>query len=131
MNYIIIVCKTVTFLIPCCLVEAEALVFYPTMWQYTMCKQILEMDDFVTHTVICHLKFSFMIGCVWFKVANNHNPNFGKMMKEMTEIFATIEESETSQFILVKGAAGIGKTVLLPEVAYRWGKQLFLFSTKA
>ena len=36
------------------------------------------------------------------------------------------ENSEKPRFILIEGAPGIGKTVLLKEIAYRWGKKLLL-----
>ena len=40
---------------------------------------------------------------------------------------ATKEESgENPCFVLIEGAPGIGKTVLLKEIAYRWGKKLLL-----
>jgi len=52
----------------------------------------------------------------------------GKVTKEMMEILALLEEWEKSQFIMIEGAPGIGKSVLLREITYRWGKkQLLLF----
>ena len=45
--------------------------------------------------------------------------------KELTEILAPLEQSKDPQFILIEGAPGIGKSILLKEIAYRWGiKQL-------
>ena len=48
-----------------------------------------------------------------------------KATKEIEEILAPLEKSKESAFILIEGAPGIGKSVLLKEIAYRWGdKQL-------
>ena len=46
--------------------------------------------------------------------------------KELTEILAPLEQSNEPQFILIEGAPGIGKSILLKEIAYRWGnKKIF------
>ena len=42
--------------------------------------------------------------------------------KEIKEILAPLENSEEPCFILVEGAPGIGKSVLLKEIAYKWAK---------
>ena len=48
-----------------------------------------------------------------------------KATKKIEEILAPLESSKESAFILIEGAPGIGKSVLLKEIAYRWGaKQL-------
>ena len=46
--------------------------------------------------------------------------------EELTEILAPLEQSKSPQFVLIEGAPGIGKSVLLKEIAYRWGKRLLL-----
>ena len=46
--------------------------------------------------------------------------------KEITEIFAPLEQSKDPQFILIEGAPGIGKSILLKEIAYRWGNKQLL-----
>ena len=46
--------------------------------------------------------------------------------EELTEILAPLEQSEGPQFVLIEGVPGIGKSVLLKEIAYRWGKGLLL-----
>ena len=47
--------------------------------------------------------------------------------KEITDILAPLESKESqSRFILIEGAPGIGKSVLLKEIAYRWGKKQLL-----
>ena len=46
--------------------------------------------------------------------------------KEIKEILAPLENSEDSCYILIEGAPGIGKSVLLKEIAYRWGKKELL-----
>ena len=49
-----------------------------------------------------------------------------KVTKEVAKILALLETSNDPQFILIEGAPGIGKTVLLKEIAYRWGNQQIL-----
>ena len=49
-----------------------------------------------------------------------------KITKEVAEILAPLDPSDNPQFILIEGAPGIGKTVLLREIAYLWGKQQIL-----
>ena len=46
--------------------------------------------------------------------------------KEIEEILAPLENNTKSAVILIEGAPGIGKSVLLKEIAYKWGdnKQL-------
>ena len=46
--------------------------------------------------------------------------------KEIKEILAPLENSEDPCYILIEGAPGIGKSVLLKEIAYRWGKRELL-----
>jgi len=50
--------------------------------------------------------------------------------KELTEILAPLEQSKDPQFILIEGAPGIGKSVLLKEIAYRWGNKQLLKTFK-
>ena len=49
-----------------------------------------------------------------------------KVTKEVAEILAPLETSDDPQFILIKGAPGIGKSLLLKHVAYRWSIQQIL-----
>ena len=46
--------------------------------------------------------------------------------KEIEEILAPLEKGKESAFILIEGAPGIGKTVLLKEIAYRWANKELL-----
>ena len=62
---------------------------------------------------------------------DSHQPlqevlNTSKVTKEFEEILAPLETSNDPQFILIEGAPGIGKSALLKEIAYRWGKQEIL-----
>ena len=50
----------------------------------------------------------------------------GRITKDIKEILAPLEENEEASFVLIEGAPGIGKSTLLKEVAYRWGKQHLL-----
>ena len=52
--------------------------------------------------------------------------NTKKITKEVAEILSSLETSDHFQFILVEGAPGIGKSLLLKEIAYHWGKQQIL-----
>ncbi|XP_065918941.1 protein NLRC5-like [Dysidea avara] len=57
---------------------------------------------------------------------DDHASHVSKVTKEVTKILAPLEEREDPQFIMIEGAPGIGKSVLLREIAYRWGKQQLL-----
>jgi len=46
--------------------------------------------------------------------------------KEFQQILDPLEKNEEPQFILVEGPPGIGKSVLLKEIAYRWGDKQVL-----
>ena len=43
--------------------------------------------------------------------------------KEINEILAPLEKSKKSAFILIEGAPGVGKSVLLKEISYRWANK--------
>ena len=49
-----------------------------------------------------------------------------KVTKEVAEILAPLETSDDPQFILIEGAPGIGKSLLLKHIAYHWGIQEIL-----
>ena len=53
-----------------------------------------------------------------------------KVTKEVAEILAPLETSNDPQFILIEGAPGIGKSLLLKHIAYRWGIQEILHKFK-
>ena len=46
--------------------------------------------------------------------------------KEIENILVPLEHGKEASFILIEGAPGIGKSVLLKEIAYRWGKKQLL-----
>ena len=50
--------------------------------------------------------------------------------KELAEIMTPLEQSTDPQFILIEGAPGIGKSILLKEIAYRWGNKQLLKTFK-
>ena len=52
------------------------------------------------------------------------------LTKELTEILAPLEQSKDPQFILIEGAPGIGKSILLKEIAYQWGNKELLKTFK-
>ena len=49
--------------------------------------------------------------------------NTSKVIKEVTEILAPLETSNDPQFVLIEGAPGIGKSLLLKQIAYLWAKK--------
>ena len=49
-----------------------------------------------------------------------------KATKDIAEILAPLEKGKESSFILIEGAPGIGKSVLLKEIAYRWASKHLL-----
>ncbi|XP_065915924.1 protein NLRC3-like [Dysidea avara] len=52
-----------------------------------------------------------------------------KTTKQLVDILAPLQESKNAQFILVEGLPGIGKSLLLQEITYKWstGKLLQKF----
>ena len=61
----------------------------------------------------------------------NHQPlqeilNTSTICKDFEQILAPLEKNDKPQLILVEGPPGIGKSVLLKEIAYRWGDQQIL-----
>ena len=50
--------------------------------------------------------------------------------KELAEILAPLEQSKDPQFILIEGAPGIGKSILLKEIACGWGNKQLLKTFK-
>ena len=49
-----------------------------------------------------------------------------KATKEIGEILAPLEEGKQSCFILIEGAPGIGKSILLKEITYKWANKELL-----
>ena len=76
-------------------------------------------DVVTTNTFPIHLKI------------DSHQPlqellDTSKVTKEVTDILVPLETSDEPQFILIQGVPGIGKTLLLREISYRWGKHQIL-----
>ena len=57
---------------------------------------------------------------------HGHAPHTHKVTKDMMDILAPLEKNDEPQFIMIDGAPGIGKSVLLREIAFMWGKQQIL-----
>ena len=53
-----------------------------------------------------------------------------KETKRITEIFYRLDAHEDSKFLLIEGAQGMGKTILLQEIAYRWANNKLLTTCK-
>ena len=62
---------------------------------------------------------------------DSHEPlqevlNTSKVTKEVTGILAPLETSSDPQFVLIEGAPGIGKSLLLKQIAYLWATKQIL-----
>ena len=62
---------------------------------------------------------------------DSHEPlqevlNTSKVTKEVAEILAPLETSSDPQFVLIEGAPGIGKSLLLKQIAYLWATKQIL-----
>ena len=57
---------------------------------------------------------------------HGHTSHEQKVTKEMMDILAPLDTKDEPQFIMIDGAPGIGKSVLLREIAFMWGKQHIL-----
>ena len=53
-----------------------------------------------------------------------------KTTKQLVDILAPLQQSDNAQFILVEGLPGIGKSLLLQEIAYNWAKGMLLQQIK-
>ena len=56
--------------------------------------------------------------------------NNSTITKDVTSILSPFEKSDKPCFILIEGPPGIGKSLLLKEIAYRWGKNMILKTFK-
>ena len=48
--------------------------------------------------------------------------DYSKTTKQLVDILAPLQDSDDAQFILIEGLPGIGKSLLLQEMAYGWAK---------
>ena len=92
---------------------------YRNMKQSTTMAEFVERDKVVTITTTDTLPKCLKL--------DSHQPlqeflDTSKVTKEVAEMLALLETSDDPQFVLIKGAPGIGKTLLLREISYRWGK---------
>ncbi|XP_065914025.1 protein NLRC3-like isoform X2 [Dysidea avara] len=55
-----------------------------------------------------------------------HVLNTSSVTKEVKEILTPLERSDGQKFVLIEGAPGIGKSVLLKHIALQWGKKIML-----
>ena len=53
-----------------------------------------------------------------------------KTTKQLVDILAPLQQSDNAQFILVEGLPGIGKSLLLQEIAYNWAARKILQNFK-
>ena len=54
----------------------------------------------------------------------------GVVTKNISEILAPLDQHKDPQFVLIEGAPGIGKSMLLKEIAYRWSEGMLLKTFK-
>ena len=52
--------------------------------------------------------------------------NYGRITEDILELLAPLEGDGNSQFILINGAPGIGKSMLLKEIAFKWSNNQIL-----
>ena len=50
--------------------------------------------------------------------------------EEVAEILSPLEKSGSKKFILIEGVPGIGKSILLKQIAFQWAKELLLSTFK-
>jgi len=89
----------------------------------------LDLNDVVFATsnqyiIAQHPKLKFHTNC-FQKFLNT-----SKVTKDVKEILTPLEENEDPQMILIEGSPGIGKTILLKEIAFRWSKNCLLSKFK-
>ena len=53
-----------------------------------------------------------------------------KMTKQLLDILAPLQENNDPQLILIEGMPGIGKTMLLKEISYKWSTKQLLQNFK-
>ena len=58
--------------------------------------------------------------------AIQHVLNTSTVTKEVAEILTPLERSDGLKFVLIEGAPGIGKSVLLKHIAFQWGQKVLL-----
>ena len=78
-------------------------------------------------TAMAELTYSGDIDKVALVTDHRHGKlNSSKATKDIAEILSPLESGEQSSFILIEGAPGIGKSVLLKEIAYKWANKELL-----
>ena len=56
-----------------------------------------------------------------------HVLNSTQLTKNVTDIFANLDTQKCKkEFILIEGASGMGKSILLKEITFRWATNLLL-----
>ena len=99
-----------------------------TMKQATAMAQLIQTGDI---DEITSLASNLSVPKHHPKLESQEGPLDGsKVTKKLTEILAPLEQSKDPQFILIEGAPGIGKSILLKEIAYRWSNKQLLETFK-
>ena len=98
-------------------------------------KQATAMTRLIERGDIDEITFSLTTNSLVSKQHPSNQPlqevfDSSTVTKELTEILAPLDQSENPQFILIEGAPGIGKSILLKEIAYRWGNKQLLKTFK-
>ena len=88
-------------------------------------------------TAALQLAGSIQSGRPYFKCypQDSHQPqrealDNSKTTKQLVDILAPLQQSDNAQFILVEGLPGIGKSLLLQEIAYNWAARKILQNFK-
>ena len=94
-------------------------------------KQTTAMATFVEQGYIDKLVTSSNTISKHHHMIGNHEPlqevlNTSKVTNKVAEILAPLETTNDPQFVLIEGAPGIGKSVLLKEIEYLWATKQIL-----
>ena len=94
-------------------------------------KQSTAITEFVERGHIDKLVTSSNAVSKYHHKLDSHGPlqemlDTSKVTKEVADILAPLDRDTKPHFILIEGAPGIGKSLLLKEIAYRWGMHQIL-----
>ena len=78
-------------------------------------------------TAMAELTYAGDIGKVASVIDHKHGKlNTSEATEDIAEILSPLESAKQSSFILIEGAPGIGKSVLLKEIGYKWANKELL-----
>ena len=106
---------------PLVLVHHQSKLNFEQATAMTTCIQLGHIDELISvNDCPSALKYHPKLECC---KALGEVLNKSVITKEIGEILAPLQKESDPQFVLIEGAPGIGKSLLLQEIAYRWGKR--------